>query len=66
MNMETFFLHLILAAPVLVAVLLCWVLFSHGIAYILGIGITAVGAWSARGFKDAIDRDYRARNWKWP
>jgi Flp pilus assembly protein TadB len=64
MNLESFFLHLILAAPVLVGVLLCWVLFSTGIAYILAIAITAVGTWWARGCKDAIDRDYRARTWK--
>jgi hypothetical protein len=66
MNAETFFLWAILAAPVLVGVLLCWVLFSAGLAYILAIGITAIGTWWARGCKDAIDRDYRARNWRFP
>lgn len=66
MSAEQALIYAFLASPVLIAVLLCWVLFSAGIAYVLAILISAAGAWFARGVKESIDRDYRSRNWKWP
>lgn len=66
MSLENVLIYAFLASPIVLAILLAWVLFSAGVAYVLTALIAAAGAWYARGFKYEIDRNYRTRNWKWP
>jgi Flp pilus assembly protein TadB len=66
MSLERLLIYAFLASPALIAILIIWLTLSAGFAFVLSIAISSATAWFVRGWKESLDRDYRARNWKWP
>ena len=66
MTFEQALIYAFLASPFMLCILVLVLMFSAGPAFVFSVGVAAVGAWFARGWKEDLDRDYRAQNWKFP
>jgi hypothetical protein len=66
MNLERFLIYIMVANPFIMAAIMAWILLHIGLAFAAAIALSGAAGWFVRGWKEDLDRDYRARNWKWP